>query len=280
MWTSAELNIEQNLSLPTGEDRRIQQIQRGIQTRLLRTLRNNELFELGETSKTIQRQACLKYSLGVFIMPSLEQRKGIRTQFEVVFVPHHFVRFDYSTSAKYGQSQWQDDHWKAREAKRGATRHKHDSIEIQWKNDDKYHAFQTFHRWAGEYSRYLDPLTPIDISYVATWKQRSRNEKQHCTGRQRRPAAGFYGRKERFSASQLTTLELFNVNKDESFPISSNDSESGTAFFKEKMRSDIQRQSGTWNVHWSHASSSSSTDWWKLGKWHEPQQGEWQHKWC
>ena len=129
------------------------------------------------------------------------------------------------------------------------------------------------------YSRYLDHLTTIDMSFVETWKQRSRYENSHVLGVNDGPQPGSTGGRNDFP-QQLTNLELFNVNTDESFPISSNDSESGTVIFKEKLRSDLQRQSGTWNVHWSHASSSSSTDWWKLGKWHEPQQGEWQHKLC
>ena len=54
-------------------------------------------------------------------MPSPEQRKRIRTPSEVVFVPYFFVRVNYSRCAEYGQSQWQSDHWKARDPKRGAT---------------------------------------------------------------------------------------------------------------------------------------------------------------
>ena len=141
----------------------------------------------------------------------------IGTQFEFVSVPYYLVRFDYSRGAKYGQSQWQYDHWKARDPKRGATRHKHDSIELRWKRADKYRASQTFHRWPGEYSRYIDHLTTIDISFVATWKQRSRNENSHSLdvngGPQPDPMRG-----RNDFPKQLTNLQLFNVNNDESFP--------------------------------------------------------------
>ena len=145
------------------------------------------------------------------------------------------------------------------------------------KNADKHRASQTFHRWAGENGRYLDHLTTIDMSFVATWKQGSRFENSFVLGVKRRPASGSCKRKERFSASKLANLQLFNVDEDESFPISSDDSESGTVQFNEQLRSHLERQSGNWEVNWSHASSSSSTDWWKLEKCHEPQQGEWQH---
>ena len=42
------------------------------------------------------------------------------------------------------------------------------------------------------------------------------------------------------------------------------------------MRTDLEWQIWTWTVNWSQASTSSSTDWWQSGKWHEPQQREWQ----
>ena len=115
-------------------------------------------------------------------MPSPEQRERIRSQFEVVFVPYFFVRVDCSRGAKYGQSQWQYDHWKARDPKRGVTRHKHYSIEVRWKSADKYRASQTFHRWARDNGRYLDHLTTIDVSFVASWKQRSRYGNSHVLG--------------------------------------------------------------------------------------------------
>ena len=118
------------------------------------------------------------------------REKELELHLRLCLSPYFFVRFDYSRGAKYCQNQWQYDHWKARDPKRGATRHKHDSSELRWKSADKNRASQTFHLWAGEYGRYLDPLTTIDISFVATWKQRSRYEKQPCTGRQRRPASG------------------------------------------------------------------------------------------
>ena len=110
---------------------------------------------------------------------------------------------------------------------------KHDSIELRWKSADKYRASQTFHRWPGEYSRYLDHLTTIDMSFVETGKQRSRYENSHVLGVNDGPQPGSTGGRNDFP-QQLTNLELFNVNKDESFPVSLIDSESGTAIFKDK----------------------------------------------
>ena len=125
----------------------------------------------------------------------------------------------------------------------------------------KYRASQTFHRWAGENGRYLDHLTPIDMSYVATWKQRSRFENSLILCINDGPRPGPFRRRNEFPQASSTNLQLLNVDKDESFPISFEDSKSGTVIFNERLRPDLERQSRNWNVHWSHASSSSSTDW-------------------
>ena len=109
-------------------------------------------------------------------------REKIRTQFEVVSVPHYLAGVDYSRGAEHGENQWQYDHWQARDAEKGATKHKRDSIELRRKNDDIYRASQTFHGWTQECCRYLDHHATIDISTVATWKQRSRDEKSLVLG--------------------------------------------------------------------------------------------------
>ena len=99
------------------------------------------------------------------------------------------------------------------------------------KATDKYRASQTFHRWAGENGRYLDHLTTIDMSFVATWKQRSRFENSLVLGDGLGPMRGrTIFRKQAHKVSALP-------RKDESFPISSDDSESGTVIFNEQLRS-------------------------------------------
>ena len=93
------------------------------------------------------------------------------------------------------------------------------------KNDDKYRAFHTFHGWTKEYCRYLDDLTTIGISYIATWKQRSRSANSLVLVVNDGPHPG----PKLLTNLQLARLQLSNVNKEESFLISQNDSESGNA---------------------------------------------------
>ena len=48
-------------------------------------------------------------------MPSPEQKKRIKIQFEVMSVPHYLVRVDYSRGAKHGENKWQKSHSLKRE---------------------------------------------------------------------------------------------------------------------------------------------------------------------
>ena len=61
-------------------------------------------------------------------MPSPEQKRKIRTQFDIMSVPYYIVRVDDSRGARHGESQWQCDHWQAKDAKRRARKKGKDSI--------------------------------------------------------------------------------------------------------------------------------------------------------
>ena len=108
-------------------------------------------------SKTVQFQACLMYSpegllccsCGVCLMPSPEQRRKIRSHSELMSMPYDVVKTDCSRGAKHGETQWQYDHWKAKDAQRHVTRKKHDSILLRWQNDERYRT-QTVHGWTEE----------------------------------------------------------------------------------------------------------------------------------
>ena len=71
-----------------------------------------------------------------------------------------FSRRNRSRGKKYGETQWQEDHWMPKEEQQ----------------DEKYRNSKLAHGWTEECCRYLDYLTTIDISYIATWEQRHRYE--------------------------------------------------------------------------------------------------------
>ena len=53
-------------------------------------------------------------------MPSPEQSHKIKSQFEILSVQYYVVKTDFARGARRGQSQWQYDQWKAKDAKRQA----------------------------------------------------------------------------------------------------------------------------------------------------------------
>ena len=89
---------------------------------------------------------------------------------------------DYSRGARYGQSRWQYDHWKAKYAQRHAEKKAHDSIVLRWQNDERYRTSQTVRGWTEEYCDYFDDVANVDISYVATRGERSRYENNLTLG--------------------------------------------------------------------------------------------------
>ena len=105
----------------------------------------------GEMSETVQGQACLKhapegliyYSCGVCLRLSPEQTQRIETQFDIMtgslFTSCRLITQEVP---KHGESLWQKDHWKAKDAQKGARKHNQDSIELRWINDDIFRASQ------------------------------------------------------------------------------------------------------------------------------------------
>ena len=109
-------------------------------------------------------------------MPSQELKRKIKTRFEIMSVPFYTVREDDTRRAKHGQNPWQYDHWKARDATKGAQKRKYRSILHRWQKEEAYQESESARGWTQEYCRYLDYLATVDISYVATWKERSKYE--------------------------------------------------------------------------------------------------------
>ena len=153
-------------------------------SRTIHELDNVELHGLGQISRTVQCQSCLKHipeglifcSCGICLRPDEEQIQRIKARLEAMTVLYYLARVNYSRGKRHGQAQWQKDHWKAMHARRGARKNNHASIVLRWQNDEKYRESQKVHGLTKDYCRYLDYLTKIDISYSATWHQRNRYE--------------------------------------------------------------------------------------------------------
>ena len=71
-------------------------------------------------------------------MPSTEQNPKIKSHFEILSIPHHIVKKDFSQGAKHGPTQRQYDHHKAKDVTRNARNKGHDSILLRWQDDDPH----------------------------------------------------------------------------------------------------------------------------------------------
>ena len=128
--------------------------------------------------------------------------------------------------------------------------------------------------WTEENCLYLDHLAPTDMSYVTTWKERSRYELMLVSKLNDGKHPGKC-QTERIFHKQLAHLERQQRRVNPQIPKNERERQRP---FDEQLRSELEWQSWNWKVGRSQASSSSSTDWWQSGKWHEPQQEEWQNQ--
>ena len=89
-------------------------------SRTTHELGNIELHELGQISRTVQCQSCLKQlpeglifcSCGICLRPDEEQIQRLNARFQV---PCYLARVNCSRGKIHGEAQWQEDHWKAKD---------------------------------------------------------------------------------------------------------------------------------------------------------------------
>ena len=211
-------------------------------------------------------------------MPSvLKIRTWGITFLTVWFMPCALARTEriQSRGAKHGERKWQYDHWKARDATKGARKKGKHFIVQRCQEDETCRASQTFPgSCTEEHCRDLDYLAPIDISYVATWKNRSRYKNKSCAETQSWTTSRADDKCRWFSTSSWRTW---------SSPTSTRTGESlhpekrtrATAsirwkiairFWAAKLELESQLVAGIMFIFSLVA----------VKKWHEPQQGEWQ----
>ena len=96
-------------------------------SRIIHELGKIEVYELGHMSSTIQCHSCWKhlpeglafYSCGVCLRPDEATIKKDQSK-----IPSFdCTRINRSRDKKHGETQWQQDHWKAMDARRGAWKH-------------------------------------------------------------------------------------------------------------------------------------------------------------
>ena len=98
-------------------------------SRVLYEMGNLELIELRQTSATILFPSCLKHEpeglnmclCGVWLRPNQDTMNRIKAKFEALIPPYYRATLQSrEKKKKHGHNQWQKDHAKAVDAKRGA----------------------------------------------------------------------------------------------------------------------------------------------------------------
>ena len=115
-------------------------------SRIVHEMGNIELYELGQMTRTVQCHSCWKHlpeglafcSCGVCLRPDEATIKRIKVRFQALTVPYYLSRINRSRGEKHGETQWQQDYWKAMDDRRGAKKHDKDTITIKWQKDEKY----------------------------------------------------------------------------------------------------------------------------------------------
>ena len=119
---------------------------------------------------------CLR---GVWRRPYQDTTDRIRATLAALKTPYNRTAVTLSRGEKHGHDQWQIDHAKAVDAKRGARRPgNHTSILSLRQNDETYRASQVATGWTETYVKYLDYISTVDIKHEAPHRQRHRHE---CT---------------------------------------------------------------------------------------------------
>ena len=153
-------------------------------SRAINEMGNLEVIELWQTSAKVQCLACLKKHVseglnmcqcGVCLRPNQITIDRIWATFAVLKKPYCRTTAVLSRWRRTGHNQWQTDHAKAMDARRGAPKNSRQFIYTLdwWHNDEIYRASELVHSWTEEYVKYLEYISQIDISYEAPYKQRN-----------------------------------------------------------------------------------------------------------
>ena len=113
----------------------------------------------------------------VRLRPNEDTMDRTRATFAALKTPCCRAAVTLSRGKKHGHNQWQMDHAKAVDVKRGVRRRgRHTSVLSRWQNDETYRASQLAIGWTETYVKYLDYISTVDIKYEACCRQRHRYE--------------------------------------------------------------------------------------------------------
>ena len=149
---------------------------------------NTENFELYETSSKRQCPDCALYLEADVIFctcvqcmqPTERNRQMNKERFAVLSNPGYIIKKNLSYGVRRGPSVRQTMYFKAHDLLRKARSNKNGNSKTilhRWHDDDKYRKSLSDIGWIEEQTIQYDAIVLEDRSYVASWQERSRNEK-------------------------------------------------------------------------------------------------------
>ena len=241
---------------------------------------NIELHELGQISRTVQCNSCLKHlpdglifcECDMCLRPDSGTTDKLSIKFKAMIAPDYAAKMNCSRSKKHGEAQWQKDHWKAKDALRAAIKKGKESILQRWQEDEVYRESLAKHMWTESYRRYLDDISKIDISYTATYQQRLRYENTIALISNDHYQAGPLKNRTDYKCTTraLTSLQIQEGRQNTFIP---KHERSRRRPIHEQLSADLEWRSQNWWTAWSTwqqlSSSSSTTPTWS---WQEQDQ--------
>ena len=141
---------------------------------------NAGLVEVKKSS--IQCPSCLHYVFegtlvcrcGKLMRPKQDVMNRIKEAFEILKAPCYRTSIIVTRGSKCGPNPWQQDHHKARDALRSATKggRAFTSIWDRWQHCEICRKSQLAHNWWDAWVRYLDHIVHFNIYHNATQPQR------------------------------------------------------------------------------------------------------------
>ena len=126
---------------------------------------------------------------GVWLRPNQRTMDRIRAAFAALKTPYYRTAVTLSNGKKCGHNLWQLYHFKALDAKRGATKiRQYTSLVGRWQHNENFRASQLAQGSIETWVKYLDFISEIDITHNALYRQRQalipRNREDHCVNDQ------------------------------------------------------------------------------------------------
>ena len=213
---------------------------------------------------------------GVWLRPNQSTMDRSSAAFASLKTPCYRTTIILSRGRKSGHNQWQMDHQKAMDARRGATkRHEYTSFLDRWQKDEIYQASQLAHGWTETYVKYLDYISEIDISCNAPYRQQVRyNNTVYMRGvdsnRQARPLCQRPDYES--SADALVSLQRAQGKGVPHIPTHLKTRQNNT--LDPAVQQHLERLSFNWKTYFSSSSSSMWTE--SPTRWSSP---PWDHQW-